>query len=197
VILATDVHYGLDGATAAGVAFEDWCAPQPARFFVSKLGEVQPYRPVHFYERELPCLLRLLQESRLKPETILVDGHVYLDGYGVPGLGKYLFDALEGGTTVVGVAKTAFHGIPETFQVLRGASRKPLYVTCAGADLVVAKAGVCAMAGGHRIPFMLRLVDQLCRGEVDATMDPTGLREPKLAAERVQRRPPPAAPSAR
>lgn len=168
MILATDVHYTPYGATAAAVAFSDWAAERPERLYVSRSNDVKAYRPGHFYERELPCLLRLLEESGAEPAIVLVDGYVYLDGHSLPGLGKRLFDALGGRVKVVGVAKSAYRGIGEEFAVLRGASRRPLYVTSVGEDLAVAKAGVLTMAGRDRIPLMLRLADQLSRGNVGA-----------------------------
>lgn len=168
MILATDVHYGPNGATAAGVSFSSWEAERPERLYVSRINEVKAYRPGHFYERELPCLLRLLEESGADPAIVLVDGYVYLDGHSLPGLGKRLFDALEGRVKVVGVAKSAYRGIGEELALLRGASRRPLYVTCVGEDLAAAKAGVLAMSGSDRIPLMLRLADQLSRGNVGA-----------------------------
>lgn len=164
MILATDVHYGPNGATAAGVALPNWEAEQPERLYVSRVNEVKAYRPGHFYERELPCLLRLLEESGAEPAIVLVDGYVYLDGHSLPGLGKRLFDALAGRVKVIGVAKSAYRGIGEEFEVRRGSSRRPLYVSCVGEDLAVAKAGVLAMPGRDRIPLMLRLADQLSRG---------------------------------
>lgn len=163
MMLAVDVHYGAEGATAAGVAFEDWASSAPASSFVSHLPAVAEYRPGAFYERELPCLLSLLQQSGLQPDCILVDGYVYLDGHARPGLGKHLFDALNGRIPVIGVAKTAFDGIGPEFQILRGSSRRPLYVTCAGESLPIAKAKVQAMHGAHRMPTLLKAVDRLSR----------------------------------
>jgi deoxyribonuclease V len=165
VIFATDVHYTATRAIAAGVAFEDWSAAQPTNAFVSTLDGARAYRSGNFYERELPCLLHLLRESGVRPRIILIDGYVYLDGHSLPGLGWHLFNALEGRTKVVGVAKTPFIGIGEEFHVFRGASSRPLYVTCVGEDLAIAKAGVRAMSGRHRIPSILKRVDQICRGE--------------------------------
>ncbi|NML16890.1 endonuclease V [Azohydromonas caseinilytica] len=163
MILATDVHYSAGHATAAGLLFESWAAPQALHCCISQIHEIKPYRPGHFYERELPCLLELLREHRLHPDIIVVDGYVFLDGISRPGLGKHLFDALGGCVPVVGVAKTAFRGIGAEFQVLRGGSTKPLFVTCVGEGLESARAGVRAMHGRHRLPELLKQVDRLCR----------------------------------
>jgi len=163
MFLAVDVHYEESGAIAAGVVFENWESTTPLHSVVSKRRLVEDYEPGLFYRRELPCILDLLQDVGESPQCILVDGYVYLDGVSRPGLGKHLYDALQGRVRVVGVAKTQFRGIGPQFEVRRGNSEKPLYVTCVGEELAVAKAGVKAMHGAHRIPTMLKAVDQLCR----------------------------------
>jgi deoxyribonuclease V len=145
------------------VAFEAWPFPAPTRVVTSHCGPAADYEPGHFYRRELPCLLALLDELGGLPRCIVVDGYVFLDGHSRPGLGKHLFDALDGQVAVVGVAKSAFAGIGPEHEVLRGASHNPLYVTCVGMDLADAKAGVLSMHGEHRIPTLLRLVDRVCR----------------------------------
>ncbi|MBW8851050.1 MAG: endonuclease V [Xanthomonadales bacterium] len=162
-ILATDVHYTEPGAVAAGVLFDDWCAAAPLRTVTSRLDTVEAYAPGAFYRRELPCLLGLLREHALHPDVIVVDGHVFLDDAGRAGLGKHLFDALDGRVPVIGVAKTAFAGMDARFAVLRGDSRRPLYVTAAGLPLAQAQAHVRAMHGAHRVPTLLKAVDRLCR----------------------------------
>lgn len=163
MILAVDVHYTEPGAIAAGVCFDDWNDAQPLRSCISRFDAVAPYEPGAFYRRELPCLLGLLHEHDLQPDMIVVDGHVFLDAAGRPGLGKHLFDTLDGRIPVIGVAKTAFVGIGEDHALLRGDSMRPLYVTAAGLSLAIAKAHLQAMHGTHRLPTLLKLVDRLCR----------------------------------
>lgn len=163
MILAIDVHYTEQGSATAGVAFEAWDAPAATATYVSTQSTVVEYTPGKFYERELPCIEHLLREHALAPQLIVVDGYVFLDGVARPGLGKYLFDALGGKVPVVGIAKTSFAGIGPAFEVIRGASAKPLYVTCVGADLDAVKEQVRQMHGSHRIPTLLKAADQLCR----------------------------------
>lgn len=163
MILAVDVHYPARGAIAAGVLFGDWADAEPLATCISRFDHAEDYMPGAFYRRELPCLLGLLREHALTPACIVIDGHVMLGDDGRPGLGRHLFDALDGRIPVIGVAKTVFVGIwPET-EVLRGESRRPLYVTCAGMPLEHAKASVRAMHGAHRLPTLLKTVDALCR----------------------------------
>ena len=77
-----------------------------------------------------------------------------------PGLGKFLYDALGGEVIVIGVAKTAFRGIPPLYQLFRGGSKRPLYVTAAGVHLDLAKDFIRSMHGEHRLPTMLKRVDR-------------------------------------
>jgi len=163
VILAVDVHYADHGAVAAGLLFDDWRAATPSATHVSRFDTVEDYVPGAFYRRELPCLLGLLREHDLHPGLIVVDGHVFLDGDGRPGLGKHLHDALDGRVPVIGVAKTAFAGMDPRFAVLRGDSLRPLYVTAFGIPLEDAQAHVRSMHGAHRLPTLLKRVDRVCR----------------------------------
>jgi deoxyinosine 3'endonuclease (endonuclease V) len=66
---------------------------------------VQTYQPGRFFQRLLAAL------RRLPPmEIVLIDGYVWLDNLGIPGLGARLFQALEGEVPVIGIAKTKFRG---------------------------------------------------------------------------------------
>jgi deoxyribonuclease V len=163
MILAVDVHYADHHAVVAGVLFDDWPDAVPQREFITRVAVHAPYEPGQFYRRELPCILQLMVENDLEPDCIIVDGFVYLDGYREPGLGKHLYDALEGKVAVIGVAKSAFHGIPAEFAIYRGESRKPLYVTAAGIDIEEAKRCIAMMHGSHRQPTLLKRADWLCR----------------------------------
>jgi deoxyribonuclease V len=101
--------------------------------------------------------------------VVIVDGYVWLDGSGKPGLGGHLFQALGERVTVVGIAKTPLHGADGAHEVLRGSSQRPLFVTAAGIPADVAAEHVRAMHGAHRIPTLLSRVDALCRrGEAEA-----------------------------
>lgn len=164
MILAVDVHYSADKATVAGVIFENWSDEAPQKEYVSLMAGVAGYEPGRFFKRELPCLLKLIADYALKPDCIIVDGYVFLDGHSTAGLGKHLYDALNGEAVVVGVAKKPFKDIEAGYEVYRGTSRSPLYVTAIGIELAQAKARVREMHGSHRLPTLLKRVDQLCRG---------------------------------
>jgi deoxyribonuclease V len=79
------------------------------------------------------------------------------------GLGKYLYDAINGEVSVVGVAIKRFKNIDSQCEIYRGVSKKPLYVTAVGIDMEQAKANVRAMHGTNRLPISIKRVDQICR----------------------------------
>lgn len=81
------------------------------------------------------------------------------------GLGKYLYEALGGNVIVVDVAKKPFRNISKDFAVNRAKRDKPLYVTSAGIKTDTAKRLVAAMSGQFRLPEILKLADQVCRGQ--------------------------------
>lgn len=163
MILAVDVHYQSYFAWTSGVAFSSWTDASETQIYRSKLCEIEEYVPGQFFRRELPCILRLLEEHNLQPGTIVVDGFVYLDGSSTPGLGKHLYDALGGVTSVIGVAKNRFAGAPNDVMVYRRVSKTPLYVTSVGIPLDEAKEHIRSMHGAFRIPSLLKRADQASR----------------------------------
>lgn len=163
MLLSVDVQYESELAMIGGVTFASWTASRKEAVYQSQIRGIEKYVPGEFFRRELPCILHLLNEYALKPAIIIVDGLVYLDGVSTPGLGKYLFDALEARVPVVGVAKSRFASLPEEVKVYRGQSKSPLYVTSVGIPLTKAKQHVASMHGKFRIPTMLKRADQIAR----------------------------------
>ena len=161
--LAVDVYYDKDRALVAGMVFDDRADGSQRSSHASFVDHVSEYIPGQFYRRELPCILRLLDEHALAPEYILIDGYVYLDGHSRPGLGKYLYDVLQHKVKIIGIARNPSMSITREYEVYRGRSRRPLYVTCAGEQLSVCKRRVETMSGAHRHPALLKQVDQLSR----------------------------------
>jgi deoxyribonuclease V len=164
MILAVDVHYRDTHADIAGVSFQSWEQPSADATFISSLSGINKYIPGSFYKRELPCILKLLHEHDLHPECIVIDGYVFLDGISKPGLGKHLYDALDESISIVGVAKNLFKGIDQEFQIYRGKSIKPIYITAVGIPIEQARENIMKMHGRHRIPDILKSVDRICRG---------------------------------
>lgn len=168
MLLAVDTYYGQNACTI-GLLFENWRSSQPLRVICDCVENPrEEYVPGQFYKKELPCILRVLQQlsdqERTALDAIIVDGFVYLDDQKRPGLGRRLYDTLEYKIPVVGVAKTNFASIDELkVPVLRGESSKPLYVTSVGIPLSEAASAVQSMDGIYRMPTLLKLVDHYSR----------------------------------
>lgn len=168
MIVALDVDYRDASVVAAAVGFDAWTDEVAAiEIVVTSDAAPAPYRPGEFYRRELPHLQAALALLAPPLDAIVVDGYVWLAGDASSespraGLGAHLFRALGETVPVIGVAKTSFHGATAV-DVVRGASARPVHVTAAGIDVQLAAARVHAMHGEHRIPTLLKRVDQLSR----------------------------------
>ena len=165
MIIAIDVYYQDKKAIVAGVLFHFWDAPKAAEEIVieMEIDRIGEYEPGQFYKRELPCILALLETLETLPEIIVIDGYVYLGSEQNPGLGQRLYDAIEGRSIVIGVAKTRFQDTPASTEVYRGQSRNPLYVTAIGLSIPEAKRFIKDMQGENRIPALLKRVDRLTK----------------------------------
>ena len=162
-ILAIDVDYREQSAKVAGVLFEQWHSATPCQTVTSYINEIQEYIPGQFYKRELPCIKQLLREHSMHPDIIVIDGFVYLDGKEKLGLGGHLYQEFNQAFPVIGVAKNPFKDIGKEYELLRGDSRKPLYITSAGISREKAKQCISSMHGEFRFPTLLKLVDTACR----------------------------------
>jgi deoxyribonuclease V len=165
VIACVDVSYHNNEAVAACVLFRSWTDESSAYEIVERIGQIEEYQPGEFYRRELPCLLAVLHKVREPLEAVIVDGFVWLGDENSPGLGAWLYDHLRRITAVIGVAKSRFAGAVLAVPVLRGHSRRPLYVTAAGMDVLEAARHIQEMHGKFRIPTLLKQADQLSRRE--------------------------------
>lgn len=150
-------------AVAACVLFRDWCDEMITGQRRVVIASIEKYTPGQFYKRELPCILRVLEQIRVPLDIIILDGYVWLGDENRPGLGGYLYHILEEKIPIIGVAKNAFRGAKRAVEINRGKSRKPLYVTAAGIEVAVAARRIEQMHGPFRIPTMLRRADQLAR----------------------------------
>ncbi|WP_417763026.1 endonuclease V [Shewanella sp.] len=164
MIFAVDCQYAENSAVAAGITFTRWDAAQATRAWTKQVTPIAPYVPGQFYQRELPCILALLPTLASLPELIIVDGYVTLGEQQRPGLGWHLYHALNEQVPVIGVAKKPFIGTPKTTEILRGNSHNPLYISSIGVELEQAKQWILSMHGKHRLPSLLKYVDQLARG---------------------------------
>ena len=165
MILAVDTHYTRAGAVTAGIFFAD--ITDASSVFERVVASASPpaaYKPGEFYKRELPEILSFLSVLSRTPQLIIIDGYCTLDISGAPGLGNHLYEALDGAVDIIGVAKSAFRGSAHAETILRGRSQTPLYITACGIAQKNAARMIARMHGSHRIPALLKRVDQLCRG---------------------------------
>lgn len=167
MIAAVDACYGPDATAAAGITFRTWRDTEPVSEVVRILNAAVDYEPGQFWRRELPCVLSVINDLDAAPSIVVVDGYVWLDDSKRKGLGAHLFEALQGRIPVIGVAKTPFGRSKHAQCVFRGHSHKPLYVTVEGLPSPEAAAAIASMYGEHRIPALLKRVDQLCRSSLE------------------------------
>lgn len=163
MILAIDVAYTENSAQVAGIVFESWASSVILNHYLITINPIAEYESGQFYKRELPCILTLLDLVKEPLDMIVIDGYVYLGTEQMAGLGQHLYNAIADKTPVIGVAKNEFKGTPKEFEILRGASVKPLYVSAIGIELAQAKHDVQSMYGKYRIPELLKQVDRLSR----------------------------------
>lgn len=163
VFAAVDVDYRATETVAAAVVFANWDDPTPTHESTVRLARAAPYRPGEFWLRELPGLLAVLAALPAVPACVVVDAYVWLPPDRRPGLGARLHEALGERTSIVGVAKNPIVGDALGIPVLRGASKRPLFVTAAGLEPADAADGVRRMHGIYRVPTLLRRVDRLGR----------------------------------
>ena len=163
MLLAVDVDYRDSRAHIAGISFTNWEDAKPKQIYHCVVEDVKDYEPGKFYQRELPCIIRLLHEHTPNPDVIIIDGFVYLGAPSRLGLGMHLYNELKGGVPVIGVAKKLFRGTSRSTEIFRGGSSKPLFITSVGLDLEQAKQNIIAMYGKHRLPDLLKIVDHECR----------------------------------
>lgn len=162
--IAIDVQYEKNSALAAGIIFEHWESDIVFKKVVKEIKHVEPYEPGSFYKRELPCILALLEIIPETLDTIIIDGFVTLGANHADGLGMHLYRALDEAIPIIGVAKKSFKDTPKDCEIFRGHSSKALYVTSVGIDNESAKNFISKMHGRFRLPTLLKMVDQLCRG---------------------------------
>lgn len=164
-IACFDVYYYKEHARAARaccVVFEVVPCERVISGYCTAVETVGEYIPGEFYKRELPCLLQVYEKVAEKIDLIIVDSFVML-GNGKKGLGGHLFTALHKKIPVIGVAKSFFKGCRDYVRLYRGKSSRPLYVSSIGIDLNMSAELIKNLAGGNRIPEMLKRVDRLTR----------------------------------
>jgi deoxyribonuclease V len=165
MILAFDTYYYDNKAKTVCISFEAWTDTTAHEVYTEIIESNEVYQPGEFYKRELPCILSLLKKIPTDSvKLIVIDGYVYLDDHGKPGLGGHLYNSLDRKIPIVGVAKTNFMTLNENkVMVLRGQSLRPLYITAVGMNISDAAERIKSMAGEHRIPTLLKTLDSLTK----------------------------------
>ncbi len=167
---AVDVHYRKKTATTALVEFSDFSTCSITRSFVQESEIPAPYVPGKFYLRELPCILKILEQTGKHYQMIVIDGFVFLRKPVCHGLGGYLAKALGYRTIIIGVAKNYFKRARRCVEVTRGRSSKPLYVSAFNMEPESAGLLIREMHGEYRIPSILRITDQLSKNKIHDKM---------------------------
>jgi len=164
MVLAIDVGYDLVTAKAVGVLF-DWKDNIPKKVITEYIDNVEEYIPGKFYLRELPCILRVIEQLDLsKIEAIIVDGYVYIDNNKAPGLGAKLWETLDQMVPIIGVAKRSYYNTEKVSSpIYRGNSLSPLYISSSGIENSTAMHLIKSMHGSHRIPTILKLLDSITK----------------------------------
>ncbi|WP_459212071.1 endonuclease V [Aquimarina rhabdastrellae] len=140
MIYAFDTYYTVTTAKTVCLGFKNWTDETPVISLHETISEINDYESGAFYKRELPCILSILKQVVLQDGDILViDGYVVLDDQAKLGLGGYLYHEFKQKYPVIGVAKNNFTAITTLKRaVLRGESKKALYITALGIDLDIA-----------------------------------------------------------
>ncbi|MEZ6141897.1 MAG: endonuclease V [Zavarzinella sp.] len=163
MIACFDVQYFPDFARGAALLFHDWHDMEPHSSVVVEVEQYGEYEPGKFYQRELQPLLALLPQIPAEVSYFLIDAYCFLDAEGRPGLGSYLHSFLPEGAVTIGIAKNRYQKTIHAAEVIRGGSKRPLFVTSIGIDYLTAGKLIQQMAGEFRIPKMLKAVDHLAR----------------------------------
>ncbi|HSD06362.1 endonuclease V [Flavobacterium sp.] len=165
MILAIDSYYFENKAKTVCLIFEQWNSLEINSCHSEIVSNIENYVPGEFYKRELPCIISLISKLDLtKIDFIIIDGFVYLDDNDKFGLGAYLFEKLSSKIPIIGVAKTDFISLNKNKQLLlRGKSKKPLFITSIGININEATDKIKIMNGEYRIPTLLKELDKLTK----------------------------------
>ncbi|MBS3809831.1 MAG: hypothetical protein KGY38_06745 [Desulfobacterales bacterium] len=160
---AIDVYYEDSRWIAACVVFADWQDSRPVEVVRASGPDPRPYKAGRFYQRELPCLISVLERAGHEFDTILIDGYVHLKTGAGKGLGAWLFESLPYSPAVVGVAKNPLKIADRFVPIQRGRSKKPLFISAIGWQADQAVQYILTMHGPYRIPTLIKIADRQAR----------------------------------
>jgi deoxyribonuclease V len=164
MVLSLDVHYRNDKAKIVGVLFE-WDDISTKKIIIECIDKVEEYVSGEFYKRELPCLLKIIEKvDLLELEVIIIDGYIFIDNNFKYGLGGILWEKLDRKIPIIGVAKTSFFSNKETVkELIRGNSKKPLYISTIDYPIDKAMENLKKMSGEYRLPTILKQMDTITK----------------------------------
>ncbi len=164
MIILIDVDYRemIETGHAAGILCETPFDSQASKIITAVVENIDKYQPGQFYRRELRCIDEILRQTDISQlEMIIIDGYADF-GTDELSLGAYVYRKYQ--LPVIGIAKNPFKKcLRNDTEVLRGDSRKPLFVTCQGMKNEKAKDIVRNMAGLYRLPELVRIADHSAR----------------------------------
>ncbi|MEM9029109.1 MAG: endonuclease V [Pseudomonadota bacterium] len=166
MIVCIDAAYSDTASAAAGVVAKSWSHGEPHDTIIVRSATSADYEPGAFYKRELPLLEAVMACMSFRPATVVIDGYVWLGRDGQMGLGAHLHKALENAVPVVGIAKSAFAHDDWSRPVLRGVSKRPLFVTAVGMACDAAATLVAGMHGASRLPTLVQAADRAARAAI-------------------------------
>lgn len=166
MIACLDVHYEREIAHAAAIVFDKWEAVSSLSEYTAFSTNATIYAPGRFYLRELRPLLNVAQSISEAIDVYVIDAYCHLSADLAPGLGAYFYEALKNDASVIGVAKNRFRNTQHAVELIRGKSRRPLFITSIGMQYETAASNVRMMAGNFRIPTMIKAADRLAREQI-------------------------------
>lgn len=163
MIACFDAYYDQSSAYVAAITFSDWSDTLPLEKYEQEIHDIGEYKPGSFYQRELKPITEIIKLIQIPIKYFVIDAYCHLSQSKAPGLGQYLFQTLPPKSVVIGVAKNRFRNTDHAFELYRGGSNRPLFITSIGIDYHLAADYIKSMAGEHRIPMLLKAVDRLSK----------------------------------
>ncbi len=165
MIACFDVYYVHNCTYAAAIVFSEWSDAIPDEHYQLEIHDIGEYKPGSFYQRELKPIIEIITIIQSPIKYFVIDAYCHLSNSYEPGLGQYLFQKLPPESVVIGVAKNRFRSTTHAFELCRGSSKRPLFITSIGIKYKMAADFIKSMAGEHRIPILLKTVDNLSRSK--------------------------------
>jgi deoxyribonuclease V len=175
--LAVDSYYYNDWCYTVGIIFDDWQQSEPIETISCYTRTYKQYNPGNFHWRELPGIIKLLKQVDITHiDTIIVDANVFIyrNNTVSDGLGKHLYDAIykrREDIKIIGICKSLCGDNEAYVKVFRGHSKKPLYITSYNIDTAQCAEYVKNMKGAHRIPKLLKMLDNETKKFKDNPLD--------------------------